>query len=143
MAERVVFDTNIWISGLMWRGKPYQCLLLARTGVVQALYCQEIVAELTHKLRQVFGFSENHIRAVAHDLRRMGEKAEITGDLRVVARDPNDDKFVECAVIGRAAVVVSGDHHLLDLDEYQGIRILAAAEFIAHFTESEGIVEEE
>ena len=61
MAERVVFDTNIWISGLMWRGKPYQCLLLARTGVVQALYCQEIVAELTHKLRQVFGFSENHI----------------------------------------------------------------------------------
>jgi putative PIN family toxin of toxin-antitoxin system len=143
VAERVVFDTNIWISGLMWRGKPYQCLLLARTGVVQALYCQEMVAELTHKLRQVFGFSEDHIRAVVHDLRRTGEKAEITGDLRVVARDPDDDKFVECAVIGGAAMLVSGDHHLLDLDEYQGIHIVSAAEFIAHFTESEDIIEEE
>ena len=61
MAERVVSDTNIWISGLMWRGKPYQCMLLARAGIVQALHCREIVAELTHELTQVFGSSENHI----------------------------------------------------------------------------------
>jgi predicted nucleic acid-binding protein len=37
--ERVVFDTNILISGLLWRGKPYQCLLLARSGIVQPVYC--------------------------------------------------------------------------------------------------------
>jgi len=39
-----VFDTNIWISGLLWRGKPYQCLLLARTGMIKAVYCSEMVA---------------------------------------------------------------------------------------------------
>jgi predicted nucleic acid-binding protein len=39
MPERVVFDTNIWISGLLWRGKPHQCLLLARSKVVQHVHC--------------------------------------------------------------------------------------------------------
>jgi hypothetical protein len=54
MAERVVFDTNIWISGLLWRGKPYQCLLLARAKIVQHVYCREMIAELSQKLRQVY-----------------------------------------------------------------------------------------
>ena len=67
MAERVVFDTNIWISGPLWRGKPYQCLLLARSGLVQAVYCPPMLGELTQKLREPFGFTENHIRAVTYD----------------------------------------------------------------------------
>jgi len=53
MPPRVVFDTNIIVSGLLWRGKAYQCLLLARAGVIQAVYCREIVAELSQKLRQI------------------------------------------------------------------------------------------
>jgi len=133
MPERVVFDTNIWISGLLWRGKPYQCLLLARARVVQHVYCQAIAAELSRKLRQVFGFSENHIRAVLYDLRRISENVEITGDLHTVAKDPDDDKFVECALLAGASVIVSGDHHLLELGEHEGIQILSAAEFIARF----------
>ena len=50
MPERVVFDTNVWVSGLLWRGKPYQCLLLARAGVVQIVYCDEMAAELSRTL---------------------------------------------------------------------------------------------
>ena len=133
MPERVVFDTNIWISGLLWRGKPYQCLLLARAGVVQLVYCQEMAAELSRKLRQVFGFSENHIQAVLYDLRRVAENVEIPGNLHGVAGDPDDDKFIECALLAGAPLIVSGDHHLLDLGEYEGIRIVTAAEFVASF----------
>jgi predicted nucleic acid-binding protein len=69
MAERVVFDTNIWVSGLLWRGKPYRCLLLARGLVVEAVYCQSMVGELSEKLRTTFGFSENRIEAVVYDFR--------------------------------------------------------------------------
>ncbi len=139
MAERVVFDTNIWISGLLWRGKPYQCLLLARTGVVQAMYCPPMVAELAEKLRQAFGFSENRLQAVLYDLRRISQRVEIIGDLHVVIDDPDDDKFIECAMVSDASLVVSGDHHLLDLREYEGIQILTAAEFVARFTRSEPV----
>ena len=133
MPERVVFDTNIWISGLLWRGQPYRCLLLARAGIVQLVSCQAMAAELSRKLRHVFGFSENHIRAVLYDLRRVAENVEITGDLHVVAADPDDDKFVECALVAGASLIVSGDHHLLDLGECEGIQILSAADFVARF----------
>ena len=79
MPERVVFDTNIWISGLLWRGKAYQCLLLARAQVVQHVHCSETIAELSQKLRGTFGFSENHIRVVLYDLRRVSQTVAITG----------------------------------------------------------------
>lgn len=134
MPDRAVSDANIWTSGLLWRGKPYQCLLLARAGLVQLVYCDAMAAELSGKLRQAFGFSENHIRAVLYEFRQVSERVEITGDLRVVTDDPDDDKFIECAVAGGAACVVSGDHHPLDFGEYQGVGILSAAEFLARFT---------
>lgn len=133
MPERAVFDTNIWISGLLWRGKPYQCLLLARGKVVQHVHCMEMVAELSQKLRETFGFSENYIQAVLYDLRRVSELVNITGELHVVAQDADDDKFIECALLAGAMAIVSGDHHLLDLGGYEGIPILSAAEFVARF----------
>ena len=133
MPERVVLDTNIVISGLLWRGKPYQCLLLARSGIVQAVYCPPMLAELADKLRRAFGFSENRIQAVLYDLQRVAERVDIAGSLRVVVADPDDDKFIECAVAASAAVIVSGDHHLLDLGKYGDTQILTAAEFLARF----------
>jgi uncharacterized protein len=131
--ERVVFDTNIWISGLLWRGKPYQCLLLARGQAVQHVHCIEMMAELSQKLRTTFGFSENGIQAVLYDLGRVSEQVEITGKVHVVANDPDDDKFIECAVVAGASAVVSGDHHLLELGEHEGIPVLSATEFLARF----------
>jgi putative PIN family toxin of toxin-antitoxin system len=133
MAERVVFDTNVWISGLLWRGKPNQCLLLARSGLAQPAYCLSMLSELTQKLRDPFGFDENHIQAVVYDYRRISHRVETVGDLCVVAADPDDDKFVECAVVSGASAIVSGDRHLLSLYEYQGIRVFSAAEYLAHF----------
>ena len=136
MAERVVLDTNIWISGLLWRGKPYQCLLLARSGLVLPVYCLPMLSELTQKLRDPFGFDDNHIQAVVYDYRRISHRVEIVGDLCVVADDPDDDKFVECAVVSGASAIVSGDRHLLSLQEYQGIRVFSAAAYLARFEQT-------
>jgi len=131
VSQRVVFDTNTWISGLLWRGKPYQCLLLARSKVVHAVYCEPMVGELSEKLRAKFGFSENRIHAIVYDLRRVSTRVEITGELHVVVDDPDDDKFVECALVAGASVIVSGDHHLLELGCYENVSVLSAAEFMA------------
>lgn len=130
MPKRVVLDTSVLISGLLWRGKAYQCLLLARAGVVQAVYCPEMMAELSQVLQQKFHFSASQIRAVVHDVQRFAERVEISGKMRAVASDPDDDKFVECAVVGEADVIVSGDRHLLDLAEHEGIPILDAVQFL-------------
>jgi putative PIN family toxin of toxin-antitoxin system len=139
MPERVVFDTNVIVSGLLWRGKPYQCLLLARAGLVQAIYCREMLAELSRKLEDKFGFSVNRIQAVLYDWRRHAQEVRITGDLHVVTADPDDDKFIECAQTAGATVIVSGDRHLLNLGQYEGIVILSPAEFVARFNETSSI----
>jgi putative PIN family toxin of toxin-antitoxin system len=91
-----------------------------------------MLGELTQKLRDKFGFSESHIRAVAYDYRRISVRVEIAGDL-VVTEDPDDDKFVECAAVSGAAAIVSGDHHLLTLGKYEKIQIVSAAEYLARF----------
>ncbi len=84
MAERVVFDTNAMISGLLWKGKPYHCLLLARARVIQSVYCDAMLAELTEKLRTKFKYSENHIHAVVADIRRYAEQVEIRDEYTLV-----------------------------------------------------------
>ncbi len=135
MPEIVVFDTNIWISGLMWRGRPYQCLLLARADVLEAAYYSQMAAELSQKLRTKFGFSEDRIQSVVYDYRRVGKRVEIEGNLRAVPDDLDDNKFVECAIVAGATAIISGDKHLLALGEYQGISVLTAAQCIVRFAD--------
>ena len=130
MPERVVFDTNVWISGMLWRGRPYRCLLLARARVVEAVYCDPMAAELSEKLRSRFGFSENRIHAAIYDLRRAGTRVDITGNLHIVTDDPDDDKFIECAIVAQAKIIVSGDQHLLRLGKYGDVTILTATDFL-------------
>jgi putative PIN family toxin of toxin-antitoxin system len=96
-----------------------------------------MMAELSQKLRETFGFTENHIRAVLYDLRRISEQVEITGKMQVVSADPDDDKFIECAVVAGAAAIVSGDHHLLELGSHAAISVPSAAEFLAAFPRTE------
>jgi putative PIN family toxin of toxin-antitoxin system len=131
VAERVVLDTNVCISGTLWRGKPYQCLLLARAGIVRPCYCDAMLSELREKLRSKFGFSQDQAQAVADDLKSIADRVDIPGDLHVVPDDPDDDKFVECAVVAAARTIISGDRHLLRLRDYRGIRVMSPAEFIA------------
>ncbi len=138
MVERVVFDTNVQVSGLLWHGKAYQCLLLARGGIVQAVYCQPMLAELSQKLRRKFKFSENRIQSVLADIKRYAKKVEIRGDSHIVMADPDDDKFVECALTAKAGAIVSSDHHLLDLGQYEGIEILPPEHFIKKFIAESG-----
>jgi putative PIN family toxin of toxin-antitoxin system len=130
MADRVVFDTNVRLSALLWRGAAYKCWLAARAGLVEVVYCREMLAEFSEKLYDKFGFSADNVRAAVYDFRRFGQQVEITGNLHVVASDADDDMFIECALVAGASMIVSGDHHLLDIEEYQETRIVTPRAFL-------------
>ena len=68
-----------------------------------------------------------------YDLRRTCTRVDIAGTLHVVAADPDDDKFVECAVVAGAKIIVSGDGYLLDLGKYEDIEMLSASQFLERF----------
>ena len=95
-----------------------------------SIYCVEMMAELSRKLREPFGFSESHLQAVLADYRRISEQVQITGTLQLVTEDPDDDKFIECALVRGATAIGSGDHHLLNLEKHEGIAIFSAADFL-------------
>ena len=62
------------------------------------------------------------------------EPVEVTKRVQAVPNDPEDDKFIECAISCNADYIVSGDRHLLNLKEYAGIRILKASEFLSNLS---------
>lgn len=126
-----VFDTNVLFSAIGWRGAPYQCVELARSGQVRGLTCREILDELADILARKLRFSDEQIADSLTDLLPALGVVEITGNLRAVAADPADDKVIECAVAGQATHIVTGDRrHLLPMITYAGIQIVRPAEFM-------------
>ena len=110
MRPIAVFDTNVWLSGIGWKGQPFQCVEFARSGAIEAVTCQEIVEELTEKLQERLAFTAEQIAETLADLLSFSRMVEITNELRVIDADPDDDKVLECAVLANATHVVSGDH---------------------------------
>lgn len=126
-----VLDTNVLLSAVGWKGKPYQCLELARAGSIDAVVCPEILAELTEKLSNRLHFTPDAINATLTDLLSVLTVVRIANQLHGISTDPDDDKVLECAVAANATHIVTGDRrHLLPLNHYANIPIVSPAEFI-------------
>jgi putative PIN family toxin of toxin-antitoxin system len=127
-----VFDTNVLISALLsTASNPFRCLALARMGQIESVTCREILNEFSEKLIVKFKFSQEKAQAAVEEVRNFSRLVEISTELRVVSADPDDDMVVECAVVGGATHIVTGDRHLLSLGRYQKITIVKATEFVA------------
>jgi len=127
---RVVFDTNILVSGHFWKGSPYRCLLAVEAGLAVMVLSDPILAELDEKLTVKFGVSKAEVDSIVKRLRTGAERTHIEGKSGWVPLDPDDDKFIETALVGGAGVIVSGDRHLLTLGTVEGIEILTARQFL-------------
>jgi uncharacterized protein len=133
---RVVADTNIIVSGLLWSGNPRQILDTARAGDIQLFTTAILLAELEDVLsREKFtarlasaGVEVRDLVLGYAALASVIEPAEIKP---VILTDPDDDAVLACAVAAHGEVIVSGDRHLLDLKQYHDIRIINAAALIA------------
>ena len=140
---RVVIDTNIWVSGLLWRGSPWELVRLAETGRIELCLSPAMLTELFETLAHSkfqprlaqLGLTHTDLMIYAANLASVFDVAE--GNV-IVAADPDDDIFLRCAVTAGAAVIVSGDHHLLDLGRYAGIPILTVREFFEQFEHFSG-----
>jgi putative PIN family toxin of toxin-antitoxin system len=135
MTLRIVIDTNIWVSGLLWRGMPWRLLCLAEAGEIELCVAPSMLVELAEVLLyerlqprlEQLGLLPSELVAYAMSLASVFEVPE--GDPIVVA-DPDDDVFLRCAVAADVTCVISGDHHLLDVGTYAGIPILTIRDFL-------------
>lgn len=129
---RAVLDTNVVVSGLLWRGAPRQILEQARAGHFQLFTSDMLLAELEDVLgrsKLAKPLSQNNLTAEqAFDAYAALSMIVVAGEIERISADPDDDHVLACALAAKADVVVSGDGHLLELGQYQGIEIVTAAE---------------
>jgi putative PIN family toxin of toxin-antitoxin system len=133
---RLVTDTNVVVSGLLWMGNPGRLLEAAALGHVTLYTSPALLAELTATLntpklsRPIVrsGMTLDDLLARYLNVAIVVQPAAVP---RVVPNDADDDQVLACALAANAELIVSGDKHLLGLGgQYQGIRIVAPAEAV-------------
>ncbi len=135
---RVLLDTNVWISGLLWGGMPNRVVRMVRSGQIAAIVSIEILTEL----RNTLGYPK-----LQSQLSRLGETTEtflrsieevsecVTAETIVVPelRDPKDAIVLAAALAGDAEVIVTGDQDLLVLERFESVEIVTPTDFLARY----------
>jgi uncharacterized protein len=131
---KVVIDTNVFVSSFLNpAGTPRKIVDLWKDGRIVLCLCAEIIEEYIEVLSRLGLESEKALEELLEVFRRKAHIHFVAIDrhLKVVAADPEDDKFVECAFSAHATLIVSGDKHLLNLQRYKNIRVLSPSQFIS------------
>ena len=130
---RVVADTNVLISALLFGGSPEQIFLAALRGDIQLLSTLPILKELEKVLIGKFKLSAGFIKDTLDLVEEVAEIVETTSRIKVILHPDEDNRVLECAIDGRADFIVTGDtKHILPLKEFEGIRILSPSQFMKH-----------
>ncbi|MBI2183972.1 MAG: putative toxin-antitoxin system toxin component, PIN family [Thaumarchaeota archaeon] len=135
MGEKVVLGTNVWVSILLNKtlAKTFVPLIEAKEIEPCMSYAllREAAKVLTYPridtlLREAKVRPEAALASIIRAVKLVNPRKSV----RVVKEDPADDRVLECALAAKAKFIISGDHHLLALKEYRGIRILKPREFL-------------
>ncbi|MBU0715473.1 MAG: putative toxin-antitoxin system toxin component, PIN family [Verrucomicrobia bacterium] len=129
--QRIVLDTNVLISAVLFGGPPRDVLELVISGAIDCSLSLPILDETREVLRRTkFGFSPEQSFQLLEELHAACDVINPTTHVQAVASDPDDNMILECALASNADVVVSGDHHLLDLIVFRGIYIVAPSDYL-------------
>lgn len=133
----MVLDTNVFISGVFFAGPPFGILEAWRNRRLQLAISQEILDEY----QRVGEALAEQFPAI--DLSPVLNLVILTAKLfpskklpEPVCQDPDDDKFLACALASKSTVIVSGDKHLLKVSGYCGVRVLSPREFVDTYLSS-------
>ncbi len=128
--KRVVLDTNIVVSSALG-GALEEILKKWADDAFVVIVTIDIIDEYFQVInRPKFRLDQSIIDRIVRYLYQFSEFVVPEEKIQIVRADPNDDKFIEAAVAGRAEYIVSGDNHLLELGSYRGISIITGREFL-------------
>ncbi len=128
---RVVIDTNVFVSGLNFGGKPGEVLELFVRGDIDVITSPFILSEIERILRERFEWSEGNIHRVLNRIKHQTILVHPKLKVAIIKSKDDDKRILECAIEGKAQYIISGDKkHLLPLKKYQMTKILSPAEFL-------------
>ena len=126
---RIVIDTNVLITGVFFGGFPRKILSAAASQKITACATTEIISEYEEIVQEMIDRKQGHInRAILSPLIKAIEIIEPVTHVEI-CRDPDDNKFLECAKDSHALYIVSGDNDLLIIEKFENIQIVTAKDF--------------
>lgn len=131
-AFKVVVDTNVLVSALLFGGTPAKLIDLWQVGAIKPLASKQIIDEYLRVFTYPkFKLSEEEINFLLYQqILPYFNVIDVHSGSEIIKKDPKDDKFIWCALAGKAKFIISGDQHLLALKSHRKIKILSPAEFI-------------
>ena len=127
----VVLDTNILISAIVFGGKPRQILEAAVKGQIQLVLSDEIIKEMRGVLEgKKFQHPSEIMDLIINELEDHAEIVKPKERITVLEKDPENNRVLECAQEAQADYIVSGDKHLLEIEDFKETKILTPEEFL-------------
>ena len=127
---RVVADTNVYVSALVFGGKPQAILDQAQEGWIELFISDEILEEITRVLREKFHRTPDELQSDTTALEAITTRVRPVERVKVIQDDPTDNVILEAAVAADAEIIISGDRHILALGSFRGIPMMRVAEFL-------------
>lgn len=128
---RVVFDTNIFISAIIFGGNPRAILELARAGEIQLVTSKVILLELAKKLHFKFGWMQDEVEEVISGIGAFAQVVDPGKKIRKIKADPADNRVLEAALEAQVEFIISGDkRHILPLKKFKDVVIMSPSEFL-------------
>jgi len=130
----VVLDTNVWVSALIWGGKPAEVVKAAEDRRLRIFISEEIVGEISRvleypKLKQAYLGGGLGRRDLMEAVLKVCRFVKVTKKVNIVEEHPADNKFIECALAAHADYLVSGDKHLIKVARHEDIDIVSVGAF--------------
>ena len=127
-----VVDTNVFVSSF-FGGNPRKIIDLWKSGEITLCLSKPIIDEYTEVLRRLGLQNEKELEELL-SLFAHGYHVVFTiktPELHILEKDPDDNKFIECAVALKADFIISGDKVLTEIQDYMGIKIVNPKEFLS------------
>jgi putative PIN family toxin of toxin-antitoxin system len=128
---KVVIDTNVFVSGLTFKGNPREVLDLIWRGDIEACISSFILREFEETLKKDFGWDRDQIKHIIEKIKSKTTRVHPKSKVSIIKEKDDDNLILECAIEGKVQYLISGDRkHLLPLKEYQRTQIVSPAEFL-------------
>lgn len=132
---KVTLDTNVLISGTLWKGDSFRILEKIKNNELELFLSEEIINEYEKVLNyeeiiEKINTDKLEIKFTVEKLREMANILIPSKKLDVVREDIDDNIIIECAIEGKVDYIISKDNHLLNLKQFEGIKIVSPEEFL-------------
>jgi putative PIN family toxin of toxin-antitoxin system len=133
--RRVVLDTNVLVSALLFKTTLSKVIDLWQSGAIIPVISKDTFQELRAVLAYPkFSLSPDEIRAILEqEILPFFEVIDVVEEVKGICNDPADDKFISCALSASAGYIVSGDKAFIDLKQYKSVKIIKPSEFLKLF----------